>query len=480
MSSGGALRGRILRSFGADALGQVLNVGIRLLLVPLYLSQWGAQSYGEWLILTSLATWFSLGDIGGQMYFINRLTAEWAVGRIDVFQRVLSTGLLLFLASSIVLFSSILIAVNWIPIASWLDLHSVNQELAAEILMLMSLRFLASLPIGLFLGIYRAIGIQATSVMYGNLILLIQFIASGLALNAGGGMLLLAALEVVPFLLVFILVIFDLRRRLPQEINLFKITLADKSILLAAISPSLHFLGLQLSAAIVIQGSVLVVAKTLGSLDVAIFSTMRIVANVMSRFMGMLANAAWPEITRLAYLGQVEKLTKLFGVILNLALLVGLCYLLLVINYGELLYNWWLNKKLPSDFWVMYLLSCQVLITVLWTWGGNLLMATNRHTEYSRLQFAINIFAIVTCYLGAANYGLTGAVIGLFAGQSVFMVLIVVKLLDSKGWYSIARNLVVKTLVGLALMPMALNIWIGTIALIFMLIYFILENRSKW
>lgn len=453
------MRSRILRAFGADTLGQVLNVGVRLLLVPLFLSTWGAESYGEWLILTALAAWFGLGDLGGQLYFINRLTAEWAAGRVDVFQRVLSTGMLLFLVSSTVLFGCVLIAVNWLPVASWLGLKTVNQDLARSILLLLALRFLASLPFGLFLGVYRAIGVQATSVMYGNLIVLIQFVASAFALWAGGGMLLLASLEVVPFLLVFVVVIWDLRRRLPNEVSLFALSKADKSVLLSAISPSLHFLGLQFSAAIMIQGGVLVVAKTLGPIEVAIFSSMRIVANVMSRFMSVLAHAAWPELTRLASRGQDKKLAKLFSFILNLTFFVGLCYLALITSIGELLYNLWLNQKLPYDFSVMYLLSCQVVMTVLWTWGGNLLMATNRHEEYSRWQLPINLIALIVCYWGALNLGLIGAVAGLFAAQSLPMLLVVYLLLVKKGWPQIAKNLLVVSLLGLALMPMMLNEW---------------------
>ena len=460
------MRGRILRSLGADSLGQVLNIGIRLMLIPLFLSTWGAEAYGEWLILTAVAAWFALGDLGGQLYFVNRLTAEWAAGRIDVFQRVLSTGLLLFIMSSGLLFGVALLAVSWLPIVSWLELKAVDHDLVKAILLLMALRFSVSLPVGLFLGIYRAIGVQATSVMYGNLILMIQFVASALALLAGGGMLLLASLEVVPILVVSIVVIWDLHRRLPKEVRLFALASADRSILRSAISPSLHFLGLQLSMAIVIQGSVIVVAKTLGPVEVAIFSSMRIVANAMSRFMGVLAHAAWPEITRLASLGQDEKLAKLFRVVLHLALFAGLCYLVLIVNFGEKLYNWWLNNSLPYDSWVMYLLSCQAVMTVLWTWGGNLLMATNRHEEYARWQFPVNLFALFLSYWGAVEFGLLGAVVGLFAGQSLPMLLIVYLLLVKKGWSQISRDLMLTSTVALVLLGATLNIWASLVAVI--------------
>jgi len=471
------MRKRILRAVAADALGLGLNIGIRLLLVPLFLSAWGAEAYGEWLILTAVAGWFGLGDLGGQLYFVNRLTAEWAAGKRDEFQRVLSTGLLMFLLSSGVLLGAVMLAMMWTPFISWLGLRSVDHDLVRVILLLMALRFLVGLPVGLLLGIYRAIGAQATSVMYGNLMLLIQFVASALALLAGAGMLFLATLEVVPLLAVAAFVAFDLRRRLPKEIRLLALGKADRSIFSAAISPSLHFLGIQLAMAIMIQGSVLVVAKTLGPVEVAMFSSMRAVSNVVSRFMAILSHSAWPEMTRLASAKQQEKLAQLFRAILNLAFLGGLCYLLLLGSLGELFYNWWLNHQLPYDSWVMFLMGCQVAMSVLWTFGGNLLMATNRHEEYARSQFPVNLLALLCCYWGAIGYGLPGAAAGLFVGQSPLMLVIVAHLIARQGWRPIAGHLLVTAICGLVLLPTTLNVWTGLIGMAIFLALTLWQNK---
>lgn len=455
------MHGRIMRSFGADALGQMLNIGIRLLLVPLFLSTWGAESYGEWLILTAFAAWFSLGDLGGQLYFINRMTADWASGRRKDFQRVYSTGLALFVASSSLLFGAVAVLLAVLPASVWLGLKSLDPELAKAILLLMAFRFSISLPVGLLLGIYRAIGLQATSVMYGNLILMIQFVATALALLSGGGMLLLASLEALPFLLLIPILIWDLRRRMSNEFSLAAFNKADRTIMLSAISPSLHFLVLQLSAALMIQGSVIVLAKTLGPVEVAIFSSMRIVANVMSRFIGMFSHASWPELTRLASLGENEKLSRLFRAILLVALFAGLFYLGLIVNYGEHLYRWWLGGKLPYESTVMFLLSTQVILTVMWTWGGNLLMATNRHEGYSRLQVIVNFIALLLCYFFSLNYGLLGGVIGLFAGQYFPMLFIVIWYLTRNGWSEISRDLVISSSVCMLILFISLIAYFG-------------------
>ncbi len=472
------MRGRIVRSFGADALGQMLNVGARLALVPLFLSAWGAEAYGEWLILTALAAWFALGDLGGQLYFVNRLTSEWAVGKIEDFQRVYSTGLLFFIASSCLLFVIVFLTVFLLPASVWGGFNNIDLETAKAILLLMALRFSISLPVGLLLGVYRSIGLQATSVMYGNLIALIHLIASFFALISGGGMLLLASLEVLPFILIIPILIWDLRRRMPREFRLIALDRSDRSIMISAISPSLHFLSLQLSAAIIIQGSVLVIAKVLGPVEVAIFTSMRIVANVMSRFMWSISHAAWPEITRLSAMGERDKLTKIFREILFITLSIGVCYLVFVVHFGEALYRWWLNDELPFDFTIMYLLSVQVIMGVMWAWGGNILMATNQHKEYANCQILINLVALSLSYLGLVNFGLLGGVAGLIVGQTLPMFIIVIWLLARMGWVHISRALLITSLVGLLLMFMTLNVWGVFLEMPFLLLYLIYKVKA--
>jgi O-antigen/teichoic acid export membrane protein len=466
MGLNGGIRSRVLRSFGADSLGQILNICIRLVLAPLFLSAWGGEAYGEWLILTAIAGWAYLSDLGGQLYFVNRLTEEWAKENIKEFQDILSTGLVLFLASSIFTFGCISLIIYWVPVASIFKLNAVNEDLARGILVLMIARFLVAFPVGLFLGIYRAIGLQARSVMYGNSMLLIQFIASIAVLLADLDMLVLASLEIIPFLVVFIFVVFDLPKRLPPSIRLFAIRNARLDILKRSISPSLHFLGLQLSQALIIQGSVLVIASLLGPVQVAIFSSMRIVANVISRFMGVLSHSVWPEITRLASLGEEKGLLIVFQVVQYLGVLSGLLYICLIAKFGNSLYDLWLHKSLPYDFWAMYILGGQVVINAIWTWGGNLLMATNRHEEYSRWQFPVNIFALLMCSIGAKNFGLVGAVVGLLVGQTLPMLAIVYFLVNSKGWFKVAIDIKKSSIVCILCLPLMLNIWSGTITLL--------------
>lgn len=477
MNSTAGMRGRVLRAIGAEGLGQLLNMAVRLLLIPLFLSAWGTQAYGEWLILTAVAGWFSLADFGGQVYFVNRMTESWAKRQMEEFQKVFAAGMFLFGVSSAVLMALAVAALMLPEVPSWLGVENTPFSVARWVLLIVSFRVLASLPLGLLLGVYRATGAQATSVMYGNLMLLIQLIAGAAVLWWGGGMVLMACTEVIGLALVSVLVAFDLRRRLPAEISLLSARLPDMRIVRQAWMPSLHFLGIQFAMAAMIQGSVIVVAKAMGPYEVAVFSTMRTVSNVVSRFLGMMSHSAWPEFTRLASESDGERLLGLFRSIFFASVVAGLFYLLLLQYFGSDVFNLWLNKQLPYDGLSMFLMGVFVIFSNNWTLGGNLLMATNRHHDFARIQLPVNVFALLACYVGGRGYGLEGLIGGLIIGQSVPMISLTAWMLTRNGWSREARYMVEQSLLVALLLPLFVNAWA---ALLSTLVFALVGARRLW
>jgi hypothetical protein len=93
----GTMRHRFLKGLGANSVGQIINLATRVLLPPLFLRAWGADVYGEWLVLSSFVAYLSLTDMGGQKYIVNRLTQVYAQQDFSLFRRVLHTGLAIFL-----------------------------------------------------------------------------------------------------------------------------------------------------------------------------------------------------------------------------------------------------------------------------------------------------------------------------------------------------------------------------------------------
>jgi O-antigen/teichoic acid export membrane protein len=157
----------------------------------------------------------------------------------------------------------------------------------------------------------------------------------------------------------------------------------------------------------------------------------------------------------------------------------GFLYLFIIVNFGDSLFNFWLENKLDYDFWVMYLLICQVVIGSLLAWGGNILMATNKHEEFARWQFIINLGSLLSIYIGAKIYGLTGAVAGLLISQVIPVSCLTIYLLGNKGFPILRRETIKIILVTLFYLPFFLNFWSGILVLFGLTIYLFFKFKKE-
>lgn len=418
MTEPGGMVGRITRAVGAGAVGQVLSIVGRLLLVPLFLVSWGAHTYGEWLILSSAAAWLAVCDFGAQSYCVNRLTMEWARGDLHGFERTAATGFVIFLIIPGCLLGILGPLLIYAPVNAWLGILATPLEITRVVLFLFAAQIVMTIPQGLLQGLYRATGKQATSAMISMALLAVQLAASYAVLLAGGGMRAMALAQVLPSIPLGIWMVFDLRRRFGC-VNPFRFGNARWHIAREAVSPSLSFLAIQFAQAMVVQGSVIVVGRSLGAVDAALFSTVRTVLNLARQFLALLGHSAWPEITRLAEQGNFLRLKVLLTSILRLSLLLSLAYIAVMEVAGRYLLETWLLGKLPYDVNLVRSFSVYLLLSVFWNLLASVFMATNTHQALARWQCVYAVAAIVLCYYGAITWGVSGGVAGLILGEAL-------------------------------------------------------------
>ena len=95
---------RLARGLGANGLMQMSQLFMRLAEIPLLLSFWGAQGYGEWLMITALPTALALSDGGltktAQRQMTMQIAGQNEEGAIATYQ---STWITLLLVSVVML-----------------------------------------------------------------------------------------------------------------------------------------------------------------------------------------------------------------------------------------------------------------------------------------------------------------------------------------------------------------------------------------
>lgn len=416
------IRDRLLRGIGASALGLLINAVGRLLLIPLFLTTWGAHAYGEWLILASLAAFISFGDLGAQSYFVNRLTNEWSIGAHEAFQRTLSTGMFFFIAVMLAVLMVAATVAIYLPIGPWFGVTAINGKQAYWVLVLSVAQLSISIPLGFVLGIYRALGKQATGVMFSNLIILVQLMVSASVLLAGAGLVEMAVYLIVGLVACIVVVVLDMHNRFKGDL-IFCLGAVRIDILREGVSLSAHFFAAQLSLLMTVQGAVVIIGKLLGPTEVVLFTTIRTLMNFVRQLTGILHNMSWVEFTRLYASGNRRLFNKLYFGIFSSSMLIVVTVCALIIYFDNEISIFWLKDTVHLDSTIIRLMGISTVLSNVWMANLVLLMSINKHSEITRFQMIFGVTGLASLTGGAYFWGLKGAILGLIVGEGLPMVI---------------------------------------------------------
>jgi len=409
---------RLFRGVGANFLGQLINTVSRIVLVPLFLLAWGADIYGEWLLLSSLVAYLSLTEMGAQLYIVNRMTQAYAHRDNDQFCKILHTGLALFLIIPIAVFVIFVAVIVFFNPASLLHITQTGHGTVVLVLAILAFQIVVSLPQSVLLRVYFAVEMLPRGVMLINLMQLMSLIFLAGGLWRRWGMVPIAILQLIPYGLIAGMALLDLNRKFPQ-FKILSLKEADFSFGLSFIKPSLHFFLIQLGQALSLQGTVLVVGMVMGPIQVVLFSTMRTLVNLIRSFLDQLSHAAWPELTRLDAQEDLDKFLALFRVILRSTLMAAIFFITIFHFYGGYIYHFWLRKTVLFEQPVMDLFLIYIGQFIFWLACSHPLQATNRHHTLAKVLFISSILTITLAYLGGRHLGLPGIVLGMIIGDLV-------------------------------------------------------------
>ena len=379
--------------------------------MPLYLHAWGPVLYGEWLTLAAAVGYLCLMDLGLQLYVVNRLNACWSRWDRDTYTRILHSALAWTTLLGVLAVALGVGAITVSPLIGALDFVATSSRSASWVLLLLALQIGLSLPQGLLCGIYRTIGEYARGVMIANAQRVAGLLLTIAVLLAGGGLVAVAFAQVLPFAAVVAWVLADLRRRHP-EIDV-GYTRGDLRLALQLLGPTALFFLVQGTLVLTLQGSVLLVQSLVGAAAVAVFVSLRTLANVGRQLAGIVSNVLWPEMTALDARGERATLRNahLLAAKLNSAVCLAVGLFLHLLGAG--IVALWTRGELLYDASVMNALVAWTILQAPWVSCMYVLLACNRHRRLAFLCLASSTCGLALAVPMIAAFGTVGVVYGI-------------------------------------------------------------------
>lgn len=404
------LRKNLFKNGIASTLQKIIRILEQLLLIPFFITAWGAAYYGEWLTLTIIPSIIGFSDLGFGTAASNSFILKYASNDRQGASNIAKSG---FLSISIIVFSSILIsiiimlALNYFNIFDKLLIQKKDAILALFFLMLgRILGFYQPLYEAYFRSVRRAaLSINLLSV-YSALNLVIGL----LVLICKGGIVMYAFTNLVNTIVFFVFYAIMARKALPITKDYKGVIL--KSDIQSIFHKGVGFLLSPVWQAIFFQGTTFVVRIVLGPVAVTIFNTVRTLTRAVNQANAVIISSVLPELQFEIGTGNLKQARKIFRFGLTIITLISIIGIIFLYLGGPWFYELWTRKALnpPAMMWNLFIIG--IVFNAIWWMSSDVLIAANKPYDFTIAGVIVATLAIILSYFLSIQFGLSGAAMG--------------------------------------------------------------------
>lgn len=366
---------RLLSGAGATGLGKIWIMLVQIAQVPILTTYWGADTYGLWLMLSTVPVYIALADFGigtaAGVEMTKHMARDDREAAAKVFQ---SAWVLLTSVSAGIGGIALLVICGWY----YFDSTQLSVQIAAGCMILASI---LTLQVFIQRAIFTACHSFAKGQFLNDLAIPVQ--GAGVAVVAWmGGGIIDAALFTVAIRCLWILLFLQQSNRLAPWCR-FGISGAERTVIRVLMRPSFAAFSMTLSNAVGLQGMILAIGWAMGPGAAAVFGTIRMLCRAPLQFSSLLSRATLPELTRSQEAGQhalTRRLTR-FNLFSTAAVMVPVSLLLAVFGSNLLEIISHDNLTAPSHWF--FLAAMSSLFYSLWSTIAIPLVAMNKQEGFA-------------------------------------------------------------------------------------------------
>jgi O-antigen/teichoic acid export membrane protein len=408
---------RVAKGTLANVVRQLLNVVAQIVLVPVLLRFWGDQSYGEWQILAAAVSYMTLLDFGMQTYVVNCMCQCHARGDMQEFTRSLHSALAFSATMCMIAVLVVIPTIAFAPLNDWFQLTITSRDTAVIVSGMIALQTICSLPVGIIGGIYRAVGEYARDITIANIHRVVTLLLTLFIVVAGGGFIAVAAMQLIALVIVLFCIGWDIQRR-HVDIRL-GFRESDRTLALSFVAPSVLFFLIQISTALAIQGSTLLIGAMCGATAVAVLATLRALVNLVPQAAHSLSSTLWPEFTSFEATGEYGLLDGLHRLGAKLSLLICLCAAVFLHFTGRDIVALWTGNRVVYDQQLMDALLILQVPTSWYLMSSLVLISSNNHRVPALCRIISCISGLSLGWMLVEPMGASGVVLGLAIAEIV-------------------------------------------------------------
>lgn len=416
------MKNNIVKGIIGNGLAQitmkVIHALDQLLLIPFFLTTWGATYYGEWVTLSIIPAVLGFSDLGIGSAASNSFVLAYVSGKKQQAANLRKSGLVI-ISGTILL--GVILTIAFLFVVNQFDLFDkivipANDAIIAVILMMIAklFTFYHHLIGGFFraarksvLGNFIHSGYFASNLLFGFIALLMECNVVGYAFSQ----LIVSMLFTALFMIVG-------NRAIELKEYKGHVIVSDIKII---ISKGLGYMMNMVWQSIYFQGSTFVVRLTLGPESVAVFNTMRTACRSVSQIFNVINGSVYPELQYEYGMGNMYVVQRLFRTSILISFFIGIGGAILLSVFGIDIYNWWTQNSLLVSNEIWYIFIIGIVFNGVWWTCIVAYSVTNNPYNFSIPSTIVAIISVCLSYVLSEYFGLLGAVLGIVLFDVIMM-----------------------------------------------------------
>jgi O-antigen/teichoic acid export membrane protein len=414
-----SIKRRLIAGFGANTFSRLATTLTQIFSVPIFLTHWGTNLYGEWILLNAIPTYFGLSDVGFGSVAGNEMTMLAASGKLQDALKVFQSVWVLTTVISSCVGAALLGAIWWMPLDRWLHINLLSPHDVRLIVLFLGLAVLLGMQETLFQAAFRCVGKYPLGTMAKSFVVLGAFFSTMVGVFFGLSPVPVAAIYAAANALgVFALWIL-LKREVPWVC--FGIEHARWETIRSLTVPAISFMGFPVVNALNLQGILVVIGHVMGPVAVVVFNTARTISRTAAQGMNLVNNSIWPEMSAAFGAEDLDLARKLHRRACQISILLCGVIIAAVVVAGDWIWRVWTVNRIPTDRILLYIMLGQMLISAFWFTSSVVPMAINKHQRMAAVMLAATSLALVLAWvlMHVASLELRGAAIALAVGDLI-------------------------------------------------------------
>ena len=408
----------VLSNGAAIVVQKIVRVLDQLLLVPFFLTAWGAAYYGEWLTLTIIPSVLSFSDLGFGSAVSNSFVLAYASGDKQKAANLNNCG---FWVISFSVLLGALLAIVVLLAGDRFHLFEKSLIPANEAMIAVTLMIVARLIAfysQLIEGYFRSARKAALGSLIGSGQNIANLAAGFSVLYAGCGIVGFAVSQFIVSIL-FTIVYFFVGKRL-IDLKGYKGSFLRSDIKMIT-TKGMGYLMTPIWQSIYFQGGTFVVRLTLGPESVAIFNTVRTVCRSVNQIFSIINGSIFPDLQYEYAKGNIPTVHRLFRIAVVFSMCIGIVGTLFLVLFGLDLYEWWTRSVLvvPMDVWWTFMIG--VLFNAIWWTSVVTYRMTNQPYHFAIMSTLMACASVGASYVLSLYLGLWGTSLGTILYDIVMM-----------------------------------------------------------